>query len=269
VLKGALLFNVEKPIIGVIHLPPLPGSPLYKGDINSIVERALSDGLTLARNGVDGLIVENYGDKPYKVRVREPETIAAMTLITYMIKVNTELPLGVSLLRNSGPEALAIAYVSKADFIRVNAYGEILASPEGLLEPVAREVQELKHKLNAKIKVFADIYCKHATPIHNMEIIDLAHDIIDRCLADAIIVSGRRTGLPPDKGLLERLRSHINKPILVGSGITIKNIEEYWDLADGFIVGTYFKVHGITDNVIDEKRVRLFIELVRKMRNKK
>ncbi|HIQ03508.1 MAG TPA: BtpA/SgcQ family protein [Desulfurococcales archaeon] len=261
------LFNVEKPIIGVVHLPPLPGSPLYRGNFNQIVERAISDSLTLMRGGVDGLIIENYGDKPYRVRVREPETIAALTLIAYNVKRGVRKPLGISLLRNSGPEALAIAYVVGAEFIRVNAYGEVLVSPEGILEPVAREVQELKCKLNANVKVFADIICKHATPLHNIDIADLVHDITYRCLADAIIVSGSRTGLPPDVSLVEKVKSHTNKPVIIGSGITINNIREYWDLADGFIVGTYFKVNGVTENNVDERRVKEFMNYIVKLRS--
>ena len=92
------------------------------------------------------------------------------------------------------------------------------------------------------------------------------HDLVHRCLADAIIVSGRRTGLPPDVSLLEKIRSYTNKPILIGSGITKDNIKEYWELADGFIVGTYFKANGITENPVDERRVKEFMSLVLKMR---
>ena len=263
------IFKVEKPIIGVIHLPPLPGSPLYKGNLHNIIDRALTDSHLLEQGGIDGLIIENFGDKPYKIRVKEPETIAALTLIAYKVKERVRIPIGISLLRNSGPEALAIAHTVGAEFIRVNAYGEVLISPEGILEPVAREVQELKSKLGADVKIFADILCKHTSPLHSIELEDLVHDLTHRCLADAIIVSGRRTGIPPNVNLLEKIRSYTNKPILIGSGLTKENIREYWDLADGFIVGTYFKINGVTENPIDEKRVKEFMSSVFELRSRR
>ena len=54
------LFNVKKPIFGMVHLLPLPGAPLYGGDLKPVLERALQDARTLEKGGVDALIIENF-----------------------------------------------------------------------------------------------------------------------------------------------------------------------------------------------------------------
>ena len=42
------LFGVSNVFIGVVHLPPLPGSPRWQGDINAVMARAQQDALALA-----------------------------------------------------------------------------------------------------------------------------------------------------------------------------------------------------------------------------
>jgi hypothetical protein len=55
------LFGVPKPVIGMIHLWPLPGAPGYRGTgMQPILDNALRDGEALVEGGVDGLVVENF-----------------------------------------------------------------------------------------------------------------------------------------------------------------------------------------------------------------
>jgi len=264
------LINFDlKPIIGVVHLPPLPGSPHYRGDFEKIVRRALDDAKKLERGGVDAIIVENYGDKPYSVRVKDPLTIAAMSVIVKSIVEEVEIPVGVNLLRNSGPEALAIAYVTGATFIRVNSYCETRLAPEGILEPVMREIELLRSRLTRRILVLADIDVKHSLPLTTSDIAYTAIECVERGHPDALIVTGNRTGSPPAPGEVATVKRAIGKlPLLVGSGITVENIDVYWNVADGFIVGTYFKKGGVTSAQVDPNRVKIFMEKVQKLRSK-
>ncbi|RLE89526.1 MAG: hypothetical protein DRN04_16200, partial [Thermoprotei archaeon] len=86
-MNNASLFkDIEKPIIGVVHLKPLPGTPLYKGDLGEILESALKDAEALYTGGVDGIIVENYGDKPFTIRVKNPLTLTAFTIVAYEVR---------------------------------------------------------------------------------------------------------------------------------------------------------------------------------------
>jgi predicted TIM-barrel enzyme len=48
-------------------------------------------------------------------------------------------------------------------------------------------------------------------------------------------------------------------PVWVGSGVTPQNLPRFLPLADGFIVGTYFKKDGLTTNPVDPERVRAFM----------
>lgn len=262
------IFGTAKPIIGVIHLPPLPGSPLYKSNnkISQIVNYALIEADKYFSAGFDAVIVENYGDKPYEPRCSRVETIASMTVIVRSIVEEYGRPVGVSLLRNSGPEAMAIASAAEASFIRVNALGEVMVSPEGILQPVARKIVEIREIFGSHVKIMADVFCKHATPLHGMDMIDVARDLIERCMADAIILTGKRTGEPPDIEQLLRTKKIINVPLIVGSGISIENILDYWEHADGFIVGTSLKTGSKTENPVDEHKACEFAEKVVKLK---
>ncbi len=259
-----------KPIIGVVHLPPLPGSPLYKGwktSIDEIIDRAVSDAMTLVEGGVDAIIIENFNDKPFKPRVREPETIAAMTAIAREIKKKTGAIIGINILRNSGPEALAVAYASNASFIRVNALVYPIYTPAGTVEPVAREIIQLKTRLNANIQILADIHVKHAISIPGLTITEEAVEAAERGLADALIITGTRTGEPVHpKDIV--LAKKAGRPVLVGSGITPDNIKLYWKIADGFIVGSYFKEAGKPENPVVLARVKELMDKVSFLRRK-
>ena len=206
-------------------------------------------------------------DNPFKIRVKEPETIAAMTVIVKEIVREVNVPVGVSFLRNSGVEALAIAYATNAKFIRVNVYCFPVIAPEGTIEPIAREIQELKSKLKADVEVYADVAVKHAYLHYNAPIDELAIETTNRCKADAIIITGKATGEPPELVDVQLARK-AKKPVIIGSGVTISNIKLYWDVADGFIIGTYFKEENKTTNPIDELKVKKLITLVEELRRK-
>ncbi len=264
---GKLFENVEKPIIGVVHLKPLPGSPLYKGDFEEVYEAALRDADALYSGDVDGIIIENYGDKPYVIYVKNPLTLTAMSIIAYEVRRKyNDIYLGINVLRNSGVEALAIAYNVKANFIRVNNLCQMLVSPEGLLYPIAEKIIRLREYLKASIKILADINVKHASPLDARSIEYVAKDCVERCLADALIITGSRTGEEASINDLVKVKKAVSEPVLVGSGITLHNISKYWKFADGFIVGTYFKLHEKTENPVDYSKVVKLMKYVKSLR---
>jgi len=264
-----LFKDVEKPIIGVVHLKPLPGTPLYKGDLGEILERALKDAEALYAGGVDGIIVENYGDKPFTIRVKNPLTLTAFTIVAYEVRRKfNDIYLGVNILRNSGVEAFAVAYNIGADFIRVNNLCQVLVSSEGVIYPIARELIGLRERLRAQIKVLADINVKHAYSLDKRAIEEIAKDCTERCLADALIVTGPRTGAEVDVEELFRVKKAVLKPVIVGSGVNIENIDRFWKIADGFIIGSFFKKDGKTENPVDYGRVLRFMNYIKSLRRK-
>ncbi len=248
-----------KSLIGVIHLDPLPGSPRYGGSFEEVLSNALRDAAAYAEGGVDAVIVENYNDRPFKLRARDPETVAALAVIAREVRRETGLVVGINMLRCSGSEAVAVAVASGARFIRVNALVEPLAAPEGFLEPTAREIAEAKSRLKADVAVLADVNVKHAKSMLSIE--EASFEARDRGLADALIVTGQRTGEAPEPAHVVVAKMASGLPVLVGSGVNPGNLRLYWDLADGFIVGSYFKVNGRVYKERVEKMVRLVREL--------
>ena len=263
------MFGVDKPIIGMVHLPPLPGSPLYKGeDLSSHVERAARDAKTLEEGGVDGFELENMGDMTYFPGKVGPETVAALTYIASQVSREVKIPFGICTLTDP-IAAVAIAHVTKAPFIRATVYTEAVVDVSGVIPGCAHELQRFKKLLGAeKLKVFADIQIKHSVPLSMRPIEHSAKDA-EYFLADAIIVSGTHTGeeTPVDK--VRRVKEAIPEtPVLIGSGTRKENVRELFRYADGAIVGTSLKIDGKTFNSVDIQRVKEFMRVVKEIRSK-
>ncbi|MEM3952871.1 MAG: BtpA/SgcQ family protein [Nitrososphaerota archaeon] len=266
------LFEVSKPIIGMVHLIPLPGSPAYGGwSMDEIIENAVKEAKILVENGVDGLIVENMWDLPYYVgKEIPPEEIAAHAVAAREVVKSVNVPVGITSIHNGGRVALSIAKAAGAKFIRVCLYtGSLLWDTGQLDHGNAAELMRLRKLLDAwDIRFFADVYKKHAVifPGITPEI----HAIwTDFYLADAVIVTGRMTGDAPDLDLVKSVKQVVGEtPVIIGSGVNIENVEELLSIGDGAIVGTYFKVKGVTQNPVDPERVRKFMEKVREIRLK-
>jgi len=253
-------------VISVIHLPPLPGSPGFKGALEDLIGFGVKNAKILEETGFDAIIIENFGDKPYLVRVRNPLTIASMTVIVREVIRSVNIPIGINLLRNSGLEALAIAYATGALFIRVNAYCQPLWSVEGFLEPLAPKIERLRARIVKDIKILADANVKHSWPIGSPTIRYIVRECCERAKPDAIIVTGSRTGEAPLIEEVLEVREESRVPIIIGSDMTAENLSSYWGLADGFIVGSYIMSNGIAGNPIDSQRAERFMKKVRELR---
>src|SRR5436305_9160046 len=112
----------SRPLFGMVHLAPLPGAPLFGGSLDAVIDAALADARALRDGGADGLVFENFGDRPFfKDRV-EARTVAAMTRVIIDVTQEVGIPFGVNVLRNDAASALAIAAATGAAFIRVNVH---------------------------------------------------------------------------------------------------------------------------------------------------
>jgi membrane complex biogenesis BtpA family protein len=256
-------------VIGVVHLPRLPS--IYtksEKSIDEIVSIAVSESKILEEQGYDGVIIENYGDYPYKKRVEDPLTIAVMTRITRAVVEKTRFKVGVNILRNSGREAYAIATATGARFIRVNSLVQTIVSDSGLIEPEAPLMRELMHNYPG-VEIYADFMVKHAGDLYLLAtywknvvkpldietvIKDVLYDLAWRGKADKIVLTGLRTGEPPDVPYVKIVKKHSPIPVVIGSGISVENADLYLDLADGFIVGSFIKKNGIAGNPLDPER---------------
>lgn len=253
----------RRAIFGMVHLRALPGAPLYGGSLDAVIDSAAADAAALAAGGCDGVLFENFGDRPFRKHV-EAETIAAMTRVIHEVTRELRLPFGVNVLRNDARAALAIAAATGGQFIRINVHVGLMVTDQGLIEGEAAETLRHRASFAPNVLIFADHLVKHATPLGAIDEMQSARDLRERGLADAVIVSGRETGAPADAQRLARTREAIEAPILIGSGFSAENAAVYAD-ADGAIVGTSIKREGRVEMPVDPMRVERVVRAFKQL----
>ena len=259
------VFKTPNPIIGVVHLLPLPTSPRWGGSLKAIIDRAEQEATALAAGGVDGIIVENFFDAPFPKDHVDPAVVSAMTVVIQKLMHMVTLPIGINVLRNDAQSAFAIAACVQAQFIRVNVWTGIMATDQGMIEGRAHELLRYRRELGCDVKVFADVLVKHARPLGSPNLTMAVQDTIERGLADAVILSGWATGNPPSLEDLELASAVANgTPVLIGSGADWENIPKLMTAADGVIVSSSLKRQGKRENSIDPIRVSRFVEATRR-----
>jgi len=257
--------RIPGPVLGVIHLLPLPGSPTPSARLDKALERAVADARAYADGGVDALIIENFGDSPFGKGALPPETVAGFTLCADAVRNAVSLPLGINALRNDARSALGIAGAVGAALIRVNVHAGVVATDQGLIEGDAAETVRLRAALRSKVAIAADVHVKHGRTLNSDCIASAARDLVSRAHADAVIVSGSGTGQATALKDLEDVRDSMgNKPLLVGSGANADNVADLLSIADGVIVGTSLKKAGRTTNAVDPARVARFVRRARR-----
>ena len=269
-------FDSNRPLVGMVHLPPLPGAPGYCGDRKKLRGEALTDAMVLLEAGFDGLMVENYGDRPYYPDDVPDHVVAELTATIRELGIAVSLPPGVNVLRNDATAALSIAAATGGSFVRVNVHTGGRDTDQGRLEGRAHETLRLRDRLEADVSILADVAVKHSRGVDDRAVDDRtigahARETVDRGLADALIVSGDETGQPPRTDLLLSIldgRDDADRdvPVLLGSGVTAENASELLEVTDGAIVGTALKRDGRTRNRVDADRAAAVVEAVDSVR---
>ncbi|MEB3337515.1 MAG: BtpA/SgcQ family protein [Leptolyngbyaceae bacterium] len=255
------LFRTFNPIIGVVHLLPLPTSPRWGGSLQAVIDRAEQEATALAAGGVNGIIVENFFDAPFTKDQVDPAVVSSMSLIVQRLMNLVTVPIGVNVLRNDALSALAIATCVKAKFIRVNVLTGVMATDQGLIEGQAHRLLRYRRELGSDVKILADVLVKHARPLGSPNLTTAVQETIERGLADGVILSGWATGSPPSLEDLELAKAAAKQtPVLIGSGADWENIHSLMQAADGVIVSSSLKRQGRIDQPIDPSRVSRFVE---------
>jgi membrane complex biogenesis BtpA family protein len=260
-------FGVAKPIIAMVHFPPLPSTPLYdrQGGMANVIESAAKDIEALQAGGVDAIMFGNEGDRPYVTKAT-PATLAAMAFAVGELKPLIKVPFGVNYLWD--PVAtVALAAASGARFAR-EIFTGVYASDMGLWVPNAMEAQRLKMECGrADLKLLYNINAEFAAPVGERAITARAKSAVFAGLADVVLVSGPMTGEAVETGELKRVKDALPAtPVFANTGCTIDNIADILRIGDGAIVGTHFKIDGNTWNAVDGARVARFMDKVRKLR---
>jgi len=259
------IFPKPKPLIGMIHVQALPGTPNSSFQIQKIIELAVRDALIYEKSGLDGIILENMHDIPYLNKTAGPEITSAMTAIACAVRQAVKLPIGIQILAAANKEALAVALSAELQFIRAEGfvYGHI--ADEGYIDCCAGELLRFRRQIEAQhIAVFTDIKKKHSAHSITADVsIGETASAAEFFLSDGLIVTGTATGREILLDDLIEAMKHTSLPVLIGSGITADNIEKFWSLADGFIIGSYFKEDGLWSNPLSETRIKEFIKRIK------
>jgi len=247
-------------LIGMVHLPPLPGTP-NASEMPKAIDRAVGEAKLLVKAGFDAVIIENFGDAPFAAERAPTETIAAMSIIADHVIRAVDVPVGINVLRNDAAGALAVAAASGAGFIRVNVLSGVYATDQGFIAGAAHELLRERDRIAPHVKIAADVHVKHATPISQPDIVLAAEETAYRAGADVLIVSGDATGSPTDLDAVQRVKDAVpDRPIWIGSGVTTEMVTDCLDIADAVIAGTCLKRGGKTTAPLDDKRVRAFVK---------
>jgi uncharacterized protein len=252
----SLDFKGRTLLIGVIHLPALPGAPNYGGKLQPIITRAIADAGAYEKGGADALVIENFGDAPFTNKSVAPETIAAMARAGAAVCESTKLPIGYNVLRNDARAALGLAAACDGSFVRINIHTGAMITDQGVIEGCAYETVRVRQQICPGVQIFADVHVKHAVPLGDWTLEDAARDTWERGAVNALIVSGVGTGHPASVEDVRTVRNACPEaPILIGSGFNLENVRTLLPLINGAIVGSSLKRGGKLDNPVDPARV--------------
>lgn len=258
------MIDLPRPsLIGVIHLPALPGSPTHQLSVDEIVERSVTDANTLRAAGFNAVIIENLGDVPLPARRICSASVATMAVVADHVRRAVDLPVGINCLRNDAESAIGIAVAVGAVFVRVNVHIGVAATDQGFIEGRADQTLRYRRSLGKRIAILADVHVKHATPVSEPDLALAAKDTAYRGLADGLIVTGPATGEPTNLADVDCVREAVpDRPVFVGSGATAKTVASILRHATGVIVGSSLKQDGDTSRPVDAQLAEMFIKAV-------
>ena len=264
--QGMFFSRLHKPVIGMIHLRPLPGSAGYVGGGSGpALEQALADGRLLDAAGVDAILLQNTGDLP-AMTDGGPETIAYMTAIGTLLRHELKTPFGVNILANGTESALAVAAAIGAMFVRIKVYVGAVVGIGGVIQGSAQRALDFKSRIDARtIEIAADVYDRTSRPLGDMPIEDVAHYASFHGAASALVVTGGSVDESLDR--LQRVKATVKSlPVYAGGGTTAENVHRFMRVCDGVIVGNAVKTGPEFQGCVDRERLMAYMDAVRKTR---
>ena len=261
------LFTSPKPVIAMIHVGALPGTPASGLTLAEIERQALREAKIFRDAGVHGLMLENMHDTPYLRGRVGPEIVAAMAIIARAVKATSKLPCGIQILAAANTEAVAVAHAAGLDFIRAEGFAFAHVADEGIIQSSAAELLRFRRQIGAEnVQVWADVKKKHSSHAitADVDIAETAH-AVEFLRGDAVIVTGTATGRAPTRADALAVKRATKLPVYLGSGVTAANLKSFFAAADGFIIGSEFKVGGHWSRGVDAQRVENFMAAHQKL----
>lgn len=249
----------------MIHVGALPGTPAHAQSLTEIVALAVSEAKIYRDGGVDGIGIENMHDVPYLRGTVGAEIVAAMTVVGQAVKQESRLPVGIQILAGANLEAMAVAHAAGLDFIRAEGFAFAHIADEGFIESSSAKLLRYRKMIGAeRVQVWADVKKKHSSHAITADIsLGATCETVEFMRGDAVIITGTMTGEAPTLADVREAKEHCHLPVVLGSGVTAENIKDFYSIADGFIIGTHFKVDGKWQNTVDPQRVDVLLKAVK------
>lgn len=254
-------FATSKPIIAMLHLLALPGDPGFNSSsgVTTVVSRAREELHILQEGGVDGVMISNEFSLPYLTKT-EPITAITMGRVIGELLDEISVPFGVNVLWDENA-SIDLAVATGARFVR-EVFTGVYASDFGLWNTNVGAAARHRARIGGgEVKLLFNIVPESAVYLGNRDLGSLAASTVFATLPDAICVSGLTAGAPTDLQSLSIVKQAVGDvPVFVNTGVSPSNLTEQLAVADGAIVGTYFKKDGVFENRADLDRVRELID---------
>ena len=261
------IFKNDKSVIAMIHLPALPGSPLYdpKLGLNYIIESAQRDLEALQDADVDAVLFGNENDRPYELKANTASS-ATMSYVIGFLKEKIKVPFGVNVLWDP-LSTIAVAAATGAQFVR-EIFTGVYASDMGLWIPDAAKASRYKKSLDRNdLLMFYNVSAEFAYSLDQRSLADRSRSVVFSSIPDAVLVSGQITGEAAKIDDIESVKKVLpNTPVLANTGVKLETVTNILKIADGVIVGSSLKVNGDTWKPIDPKRALDFMNKVKSIR---
>lgn len=261
------VFGAGKPVIAMVHLGALPGTPLHDAaaGLEGLVTGARADLLALQAAGVDAVMFGNENDRPYEFRV-DPASVAAMAYVIGRMRGEIAVPFGVNMLWDP-MASVAVAAATGADFVR-EIFTGTYASDMGLWTADAGQAMRARDRLRRPdLAMLYNVSAEFAWSLDRRPLADRARSAVFSSIPDAVLVSGQITGEAARMEDLEAVKRAVTTvPVLANTGVRADTVGDVLRVADGCVVGSALKVDGHTWNAVDPERARDFMDHARAAR---
>lgn len=261
------VFDAPKPIIAMLHLTALPGDPGYdtNGGVRAIVDRAREELDALQTGGVDGVMISNEFSLPYLTET-EPITAITMARVIGELLPDLKIPYGVNVLWDA-KASIDLAVATGAQWVR-EIFTGVYASDFGLWNTNVGETARHRQRIGAgDVKLLFNIVPESAKYVADRDLKDIARSTVFVGNPDAICVSGLTAGAPTDTQALGIVKDAAgNVPVFVNTGVRPANVAEQLSIADGAVMGTFFKKDGKFENRAQLDRVQELVSAVNDFR---
>lgn len=238
------IFKETKPVMGMLHLKGITEK--------EAIEKAYVEAEIMTNNGVDAVIVENYfGTADY-----------VLAVLNDFKRNNVRFMYGVNLLEDDEANfKAAIKY--DAAFLQLDSIAGHLTPEDDLV--FGRFMEKWRSEYRGY--VIGGVRFKYQPYLSGRS---LEEDLIigmKRC--DAIAVTGLGTGMPTEVSKIKEFRDIAgNFPLLVTAGVTPKSCPQQFKIADGAIVGSYFKDSHKAEGDISKVHIRGLMTVVEAIRRR-